>query len=121
MTVENGQPVESTETVKDICAHCLTVCSQLPRIDFICAKCGQLTLSMETDHSDWPQFTKIFSKDPKFQEFYVSLLKAGAEEGKRYCLHCLNGLWQRYLANPDVLKRELDAPKHDFSLKKKHT
>ena len=117
MTIEKGEAVESTQTLKDICAHCLTVCDELPRIDFLCAKCGQLTISNETDGSEWKLFLRTISSDVKFEEFYDRLIEGGIQNGKRYCLHCTDKIWQGYLTNSDFLQKVLAEPKPHIPLK----
>jgi hypothetical protein len=119
MTIENRQTVESRQLIKNICAHCLTLCDNLPQMDFLCAKCGQLIIfSGERLDSEWSLFTRVIGGSLKFEEFYRRLLKDGALVGKRYCLHCLDRLWRDYKLDPKSLQLELDAPKPYFLLKK---
>jgi hypothetical protein len=119
MSFEGGHTIESSETLKEVCTHCLTLCNAPPRMDFLCAKCGQLTLySGEPMDSEFELFVKVFSGDSRFKGFYDELIEGGLQEGKRYCLHCLDRLWREYTANPNSLQVELKTPKPHFALKK---
>ncbi len=119
VSFERGQAVESTQAIKNVCVHCLTVCDDLPEMDFLCAKCGQLTLfSGESTDSEWKLFTRVMSPDRGFEEFYKQLLEDGLKVGKRFCLNCTNRIWSDYRANSDALEKEMDKPRPDFSLKK---
>ena len=113
--LENEQSIESTQTIKDVCTHCLTLCDDLPQMDFLCAKCGQLTIfSGERGDEDWLMFIRVIGDGAKFEEFYRRLLKDGAMVGKRYCLICLERLWRDYKEKPEMLQWEIDTPKTQF-------
>jgi hypothetical protein len=118
-TIKKGQVIDSSYSVKNVCAHCFTVCGQEPKMDFLCAKCRQLTPYIEEDFgSELKMFQRLFSKDGEFDDFYRRLISEGLTEGKRYCLPCVYKIWHEYLTNPDSLREELDKPKTEFPLKK---
>jgi hypothetical protein len=117
MSFENGHTLETNEIIQNLCAHCLTVCDELPRMDFLCAKCGQLTVySGGSPDSECALFSKVFSGDDKFERFHKQLINDGLAAGKRFCLHCMDRLWRDYLANPDSVQKELEKPKPYFAL-----
>ena len=119
LVLEQKQIIDSSYTVKGVCVHCLTVCDELPNMDFICAKCEQLTSYMEEDSgSERELFGRLFSSDSKFGNFYQRLTDEGVNLGKRYCLSCVYKIWLGYLAHPDFLSRELEKPKPEYALKK---
>jgi hypothetical protein len=39
LALEGKQVIDSSYIVKGICVHCFTVCDELPKMDFVCAKC----------------------------------------------------------------------------------
>jgi hypothetical protein len=120
VTFENGQVIGSSYTLKNLCAHCLTVCNESARKDFLCVRFEQFTPDLEEDEpsdSEWSLFQHLFSKDDKFSEFYQKLTVCGLEEGKRYCFRCVYEMWHEYLRNPDSLQEELEKPKKDYPLK----
>jgi hypothetical protein len=119
-TIEKGIVIGSSFTLKNLCAHCLTVCNESARKDFLCTRCEQLTPHIEENEpsdSEWSLFQHLFSKDDKFSNFYQKLTVCGLEEGKRYCFRCVYEIWQEYLRNPDSLIEELEKPKKDYPLK----
>jgi hypothetical protein len=82
LTLEQKQIFDSSYIVKGICVHCLTVCGQLPKMDFLCAKCGQLTpYTKEDSPSERKLFGRIFSYDGKFDDFYQRLTDDGVKLG----------------------------------------
>ena len=114
VTFENGQVIGSNYTINNLCAHCLTLCNENSRKDFLCARCEQLTPVIEENEpndSERSIFQHLFSKDDKFGYFYQKLAVCGLEEGKRYCFRCVYELWKEYLRNPDSLQEELEKPK----------
>lgn len=119
LTLEQKQVFDSSYIVKGICIHCLTVCDQLPKMDFLCAKCGQLTPYMKEDSAlERNLFGRLFSSDGKFGDFYQRLTDGGVKLGKRYCLFCVYKIWRGFLEHPDFLSQELEKPKPEFALKK---
>ena len=109
---EDGQTTESKKAVKNVCAHCFTICGELPRMDFLCARCGQLAIHAEADpSSEWALFNKVFAEGYQFEGFYRHLLVEGLQDGKRFCLSCLSQIWRDYLVDRDSLQRELEKPK----------
>jgi hypothetical protein len=120
VTIENGIAVGSSFTVKNLCAHCLTVSNELSRKDFLCARCEQFTPDIEENEpndSELLLFQHLFSKDTKFGDFYKKLTVCGLEEGKRYCFRCVYEIWHEYLRNHDSLQEEIDKPKKNYPLK----
>jgi hypothetical protein len=119
ITIENGQAIDSSYTVKNLCVQCLTVCDELPRMDFLCAKCGQFTTYIQEDFgSELELFRHLFSQDGKFGDFYERLSTEGLKTGKRYCMSCVYKIWHDYLKCPVSLQGELEKPKHEYALKK---
>jgi hypothetical protein len=120
VTFENGQAIGSSYTIKNLCAHCLTVCNESSRKDFLCARCEHLTSDIEEDEpsdSERSLFQHLFSKDDKFGVFYQKLTKCVLGEVRRYCFRCVYEIWQEYLRNPDSLQEELEKPKKEYPLK----
>jgi hypothetical protein len=122
LTIEKEQVVDSSFTIQNLCAHCLTVCNQSEDEHFLCSRCGQLSPFVEEKEicdSEWLQFQHLFSdaKDCTFGDFYKELIVEGLENGKRYCLVCLYKIWQEYLTNHDSLQEELAKPKKNYPLK----
>ncbi len=119
LTLEQKQVIDSIFIIKGICVHCLTVCDQLPKMDFLCAKCGQLTLYTKEDSAlERKLFEHLFSSDDKFGDFYQRLTDGGVKLGKRYCLSCIYKIWRRFLEHPDFLSQELEKPKPEYLVKK---
>ena len=117
-TIEKGQGIDSSHAIKNVCAHCMTVCGEPPSMDFLCAQCGQLTLSIEeSSDSEAKMFQSIFSKDREFSDFYERLLSGGLKEGKRFCVPCVYRIWQEFLECPISLQEELEKPKPEYALK----
>jgi hypothetical protein len=109
---------EKGQIIKNVCAHCLTVCGEPPSMDFLCARCGQLTLCIEaSSDSEAKMFQRIFSPDPEFSGFYEQLLSGGLKEGKRFCMPCVYKIWQEFLKCPASLQEELEKPKPEYALK----
>jgi hypothetical protein len=116
-TMDKGQVIDSSYSIKNVCAHCFTVCDELQ--NFLCAKCGQVTpYEPEIIGSELKLFERIFSENGKFGDFYKRLISEGLTEGKRYCLPCTYKLWEAYLENPSSLREELEKPKSEFQRKK---
>ncbi len=117
-TIEKGQIIDSSHLIKNVCSHCLTVCEEPPSMDFLCAKCGQLTLYTQEDPSLIEQslFKKLFL-GTGFADFYEQLLLGGQKEGKRFCLPCMYKIWQKFLKCPASLQEELEKPKPEYALK----
>jgi hypothetical protein len=87
-------------------------------MDFLCARCGQLTLCIEaSSDSEAKMFQRIFSPDPEFSGFYEQLLSGGLKEGKRFCMPCVYKIWQEFLKCPASLQEELEKPKPEYALK----
>lgn len=121
VTFENGQAIGSSYTIKNLCAHCLTLCNEYSRKDFLCARCEHLTPDIEEEEepsdSERSLFQHLFSKDDRFSAFYQKLADCGLGEGKRYCFRCVYEMWKEYLRNPDSLQEEIEKPKKDYPLK----
>ena len=120
LSLEKEQPVDSSYTIRNVCAHCFTVCDEPPKMDFFCAKCGQLTAYLEEKTDvEMGLLEKVFcqSKDYRFHDFYEKLLSDGLHKGKRYCLACVYKIWNLYLASPDSLREEIEKPKRDYPFK----
>jgi hypothetical protein len=122
VTIEKQQLIDSSFTIQNLCAHCLTVCNESKEEHFLCSECGELApfiQEKELCDSEWSQFQHIFSNanDNIFGDFYKELIVQGLEKGKRYCLVCLYKIWQKYLTNPNSLHEELEKPKKEYSLK----
>jgi hypothetical protein len=120
VTFENGQVIGSSYTIKNLCAHCLTLCNEYARKDFLCARCEQLTPDIEEEEpsdSERSLFQHLFSKDDRFGSFYQKLTDCELGEGKRYCFRCVYEIWKEYMRNPDSLQEELEKPKKDYPLK----
>ena len=103
VTVKEEQAIDSSYTVQNICTNCMTVCDEPPEMDFICAKCGQLTpYRSEESDSEWKLFQRLFSyaNEEKFGEFYRLLVAEGLKVGKRYCMACVYKIWRGFIANP---------------------
>ena len=119
LTLEQKQIIDSSYLVKGICVHCLTVCDQLPKMDFVCAKRDQLTTYTQSDSEQEKKlFGHLFSSDGKFGDFYQRLINEGIKAGKRYCLSCVYKIWHGYLANHSFVLDELNKPKPEYELKK---
>jgi hypothetical protein len=117
-TVEKGKVIDSSYKLHCVCSHCLTVCEEPPAMDFLCAKCGQLTLYTQEDSGqDEKSLFKNLFCGPGFPDFYQRLLSGGLKEGKRFCLPCVYKLWQDYSICPASLEKELEKPKPEFALK----
>jgi hypothetical protein len=116
--IEKGQVIDSSQTIKNVCTHCLTVCEELPSMDFLCAKCGQLTLYTREDSgaSEQNLFKNLFS-GTGFPDFYEKMILGGLKEGKRFCLPCVYKIWQDYLQCPASLQEEIEKPKPEYELK----
>jgi hypothetical protein len=122
VTIEKQEVIDSSFTIQNLCAHCLTVCNESKEEHFLCSECGELApfiKEKELCDSEWSQFQHIFSNanDNIFGDFYKELIVEGLEKGKRYCLVCLYKIWKEYLINPDSLHEKLEKPKKDFALK----
>ena len=120
VTVKEEQVIDSSYTVKNVCAHCMTVVDEPPQMNFICAKCEQLTqYTQESSESEWKIFQRLFSyvKEEKFGEFYRQLTAEGLKIGKRYCMSCIYKIWRGFMANPSSLGLELEKPKPNYPLK----
>jgi hypothetical protein len=116
-TIENGQAIDSNYIIKNLCSNCLTVCDELPNMDFICAKCGQLTTFLQENFSSESElFKRVFS--PEFSDFYQQLSRDGLLAGKRFCMLCTYKIWDDYLKYPDSLHKELEKPKQEYASKK---
>ena len=121
VTINNGQAVDSSYTIKNICSHCLTVHGEAPKLDFICAKCQHLALfTKEDSDAELNLFENLFSKqkDGIFAVFYDKLISGGIRAGKRYCVPCVYKIWRDYLTNPNMLTEELEKPKISYPVEK---
>jgi hypothetical protein len=117
ITIKNGQAVDSSYIIKNLCSHCLTVCDEAPKLDFICAKCRSITLFTKEDSDiELNMFENLFSelKDGKFADFYNKLVAGGKQGGKRYCISCVYKIWRDYLMQPNNLCEELEKPKVNY-------
>ena len=124
VTIEKQQAIDSSFTIQNLCAHCLTVCNESKEEHFLCSQCGELAPFIQEKElldSEWSQFQHLFSNanDNLFGDFYKELIVEGLEKGKRYCLVCLYKIWQEYLTNPDSIHQELEKPKKAYPLKNK--
>jgi len=120
VTVKEEQVIDSSYTIQNICSNCMTICDDPPEMDFICAKCKQLTpCTAEESASEWRLFQRLFScaNEEKFGEFYRLLVAEGLKVGKRYCLACVFNIWRGFMANPSSLGLELEKPKPNYPLK----
>jgi hypothetical protein len=119
-TIKDGQAIDSSYAVKNICGHCLTVSDEPEKMDFICAKCDQLTPCIDNESgTERELFQRLFSygKDGKFSDFFQYLTTEGLKKGKRYCMSCVYKVWRGYAANPQSLRLELEKPKPNYALK----
>jgi hypothetical protein len=120
VSFENGQGIGSNYVIENLCAHCLTICNENSRKDFLCARCDQLTPDIEENEpsdSERSLFQHLFSKDDRFSVFYQKLTDCGLEEGKRYCFRCVYEVWKEYLRKPDSLQEELGKAKKEYPMK----
>lgn len=117
VTIENGQAIDSSHTVKNLCVHCFTVCDELPNMDFLCVRCGQITTFWHEDFgAESEMFKRVFA--PGFSDFYARLANEGVRAGKRFCMRCLFKIWDDFRKCPDSLQDKLEKPKPDYALKK---
>jgi hypothetical protein len=75
ITINNGQAVDSSYVIKNLCSHCLTICDEMPKVDFVCAKCQRPTLfTQEDSEQELNLFESLFSnrKDGRFAFFTKS-------------------------------------------------
>ena len=117
VSIENGLAIDSSHTIKNLCVHCLTICDELPNMDFLCARCGQITTFLHEDFgAESELFKRVFA--PGFSDFYARLANEGVQAGKRFCMGCLFKIWDDFQKNPHSLQDELEKPKPNYPPKK---
>jgi hypothetical protein len=117
VSIENGKAIDSSHIIKNLCVHCLTVCDELPNMDFLCAHCGQITTFLHEDFgAELDLFKRVFA--PGFSDFYSRLANDGIQAGKRFCMNCLFKIWNDFQKNPNTLQDELKKSKPDYPPKK---
>jgi hypothetical protein len=117
LTINNGQAIDSSYTIKNLCKNCLTICDEEPKMDFICAKCQRLTLfTQEDSDGELNLFENALSNqgNGKFAFFYDKLISDGKQTGKRYCVSCIYKIWRDYLIDPNRLVEEFKKSKIDY-------
>lgn len=98
-----------TPKFEDVCAHCSTICSKDFKKSFFCAKCDELIPNPdEKFYSNWKHYADLRNEwlpSESFNKFNEQLFIRGLREGKRFCLKCVNELYEEYKQHPDSLEK----------------